>query len=84
MTSLNQIIIEGTLNGNVDKSTLVNKSFGYINNEDGLFQIQAWGNLADVFCQQGEQGRKIRVVGRLKHDGRTFILAEHIEYLEEK
>lgn len=84
MKPLNQIIIEGTLDGNVDKSTLVNKSFGYINNEDGLFQIQAWENLADVFCEQGKQGRKIRVVGRLKHCDRTFILAEHIEYLEEK
>lgn len=84
MKPLNQIIIEGTLDGDVTKSTLANKSVGYIRNEDGLFQIQAWGNFADVFCQQGKQGRKIRVVGRLKCDKRTFIVAEHIEYLEEK
>lgn len=81
MKPLNQIIIEGTLDGDVAKSTLANKSVGYIRNEDGLFHIQAWGNLADVFVSRGKQGKKIRAVGKLKHDGRTFILAKHIEYL---
>ena len=38
--------------------------------------------LAETCMKRLEKGRKIRVVGRLAQDGlKTFILAEHVEFM---
>lgn len=54
------------------------------------FDIDTWGKLAELCNQNGEKGRAVRVVGRLKQDrwtgsdgkncSKVKIIAEHVEF----
>lgn len=104
MNHLNSIILEGNLtkDGELKNtsfsvcslSVAVNRSY---KNKDGewvdevsFFDVECFGNMAEVAAKNAVKGRGIRVVGRLKQDrwadenGKTFskvkVIAEHIEF----
>lgn len=106
MNALNQIIIEGNLTRNPELKDLgnggkvctlpiaVNRTYktadGSKADEVSYFEIDAYGNLADVCQKWCPKGRGVRVVGRLKQnrwtddDGKSHskikVIAEHIEF----
>ena len=100
MNPINSIIIEGTI-GNVDKSLNGMTEFelhyerthkfpsGETLTEKSYFTVQTIGKLSEVFRSNADNGRGVRVVGRLKQiryelDGkehsRNVIVAEHVEF----
>lgn len=58
--------------------------------ETSFFDIEAWSTLAKLCDENGEKGRGVRVVGRVKQDrwtgtdGKKYskvkIIAEHVEF----
>ncbi|MCR5319517.1 MAG: single-stranded DNA-binding protein [Treponema sp.] len=106
MNCLNQIILEGNLVRQPEKRTLptgaavctlpiaVNRRYktgdGSYAEDVSYFDVDAFGNLADVCVKWCPKGRGIRVVGRLKQnrwkdeDGKSHsrvkVIAEHIEF----
>lgn len=67
-----------------------NPNNGETNEEVSFFDIEAYGNIAEICEKNIYKGRGIRVVGRLKqnrwkdNNGKSFskvyIVAEHVEY----
>lgn len=104
MNLLNSVIIEGNIRENVFKNngrvnyceTVINtpryyKEQGELINDDSNFVVLAYGKLGDVMDMQGDVGRGIRVVGRMKEErdpmkatSRIVIIAEHIEFKPRK
>ena len=108
MNNLNSILIEGNIVRepelrSLTKGTTVstfqiatNRFFKQdtgMEKEVSFFNIQAWSKLAERVGSQGQKGRGVRVVGRLKQDrwqdrdgkaqSKIFIVAEHIEFRPE-
>ena len=105
MNPLNSILLEGNVVKQPDiretaKGTAVctfsiasNRSFrseaGIFDKEVSFFEVEAWGQLAIICCQQCTKGRGVRVVGRLKqgrwtdtagkNHSKVTIIAEHVE-----
>jgi single-strand DNA-binding protein len=106
MNSLNQIIIEGNVVKTPEKKELnqgmricmiplaVNRRYktkdGSEADEVSYFDVETYGNLADVCSQWCPKGRGVRVVGRLKQQrwktktgeskAKVTIIAEHVEF----
>lgn len=106
MKGLNSIIIEGILTKDVVLQSTVkggqvcNFSIAYSHRlskvdsgfEEGayLFNVEAWGRLAQTCADLGHKGRGVVVVGRLKEDrwvgeddkvrSKVIIVAEHMEF----
>ena len=105
MNNLNSVLIEGNLVKDVQtRSTTKGTNVctfpiatnRYYRQETGMekevsfFNVEAWGKLAESAERQGNKGRGIRVVGRLKQDrwtgtdgkpqSKIVIVAEHIEF----
>ena len=106
MNCLNQIILEGNLVREPERKTLpsgasvctmpiaVNRKYktgdGAYADDVSFFDVEAFGNLAEVCAKWCPKGRGIRVVGRLKQNrwkdeagkshSRVKIIAEHIEF----
>lgn len=105
MNALNQIILEGNVVRQPEKKENVSFSVctfplavnrfiktadGRTNEEVSYFDVDSFGNLADVTCKCAFKGRGVRVVGRLKQErwkdadgkgrSKVKIIAEHIEY----
>ncbi len=106
MNSLNQIIIEGNVVKTPEKKELnqglrvcmiplaVNRRYkakdGSEADEVSYFDVETYGNLADVCAQWCPKGRGVRVVGRLKQQrwktktgeskAKVTIIAEHVEF----
>lgn len=105
MNGLNSLIIEGNMVrdpvlGETSKGTpfctftiATNRSY-ILNNEPieevSYFDIEAWTSIAEVCKENGERGRGVRVVGRLKQDrwmgkdgkncSKVKVVAEHVEF----
>ena len=102
MNMINSIIIEGTI-VEAKKSNMTNtvritaKSIrnykgpdGNVLDEISYFDIDTYGNLADVCEKWAEKDRDIRVIGRLKQErwtddsgkncSKIIVIAEHIEF----
>ena len=104
MNCLNQLILEGTCVKDVEfrdvpipnaKAVIaVERSY---KSEDGAeikevsyFDIESFGQLAEVISKHGKKGRGIRVVGRLKQNrwtdetskthSRVSVVAEYVEF----
>ncbi len=106
MNSLNSIIIEGNITRQPELKDFanggkvctlpiaVNRRFktadGNSQDEVSYFDIDTFGNLADVCAKWCPKGRGVRVVGRLKQnrwtdtDGKAHskvkVIAEHVEF----
>jgi single-strand DNA-binding protein len=105
VNDLNSILIEGELIKDAvhDKtpkdimactftiaSTRCYKSKTGLEKETGYFEIQVFGKLAEASHNLAHQGRRVRVVGRIKQNrwndiylkphSKMVIVAEHIEY----
>ena len=106
MNALNQIILEGNIVRQPERKEMpsgstvctlpvaVNRRYktqgGDVAEEVSYFDVDAYGNLADVCAKWCPKGRGVRIVGRLKQnrwkdeDGkahsRVKIIAEHIEF----
>jgi single-strand DNA-binding protein len=110
MNNLNSILIEGNLVSDPVIATLNNGSsicrFSIASNryyknsenermeEVNFIDVDTWGNLAEACNAYLSKGRKVRVVGRLKHDRwedddnqkkeNYVIVAEHVEFYPPK
>jgi single-strand DNA-binding protein len=102
MNHLNSVLIEGNLandplrsmHTNICTFTLASNRFfkqdSGIENETSYFDVEAWGKLAEGCYSQGQKGRGVRVVGRLKQErwtetdgtpySKIIIVAEHVEF----
>ena len=106
MNALNQIILEGTIVRQPERKEMpsgnavctlpvaVNRRYksqgGELTDEVSYFDVDAYGNLAEVCAKWCPKGRGVRIVGRLKQnrwkdeDGKSHsrvkIIAEHIEF----
>jgi len=104
MNNLNSVLIEGNLVHDPDLKKTENgtdlctfclstkryfKEGPEIKEEECLFNVETWDELA-AYCQKsGKKNQSVRVVGRLKQDWTTFheikipniyIVAEHVEF----
>jgi len=105
-----QVVIEGNLVADPILATVANganicrfsiASNRYYRNSEkesveevNYIDIDTWGNLAEVCGKYLTKGRKVRVVGRLKHDRwedddntpreNYVIVAEHVEFYPDK
>lgn len=109
MSMLNSVILEGdiTKTGNIvqfadgqrqlEVTIAVKRQYrnrdGFTVEETSEFNVNAYGNTADLLAEKGVIGQGIRVVGRLIQvkwvdDGRqqsaVKLIAEHIEYKPKK
>lgn len=105
MNGINSLVLEGELseistqkNGEVSVTTLklcVTRTIkGLSKIESYCFDVECYGHLAETLEVQFEEGRGVRIVGRLSQssslgsDGkthlRTFIIAEHIDFKPRK
>ena len=105
MNHLNSIILEGKVttitrppfNGlrrTVRFTVESRRTYEYENatyEEFNSFDVEAYDNLADACSANMEEGRIVRIVGRLRQycpgsESRVVIVAEHVEYkpVEEK
>ena len=105
MNSLNSILIEGNLVRDSEMHTTQRgttvctfqiatnrfyKKDSNMEKEVGFFNVETWGKMAEKADVNGQKGRGVRVVGRLKQDrwhdkdGKTqskvVIVAEHVEF----
>jgi len=97
MNALNSILIEGNVVDTPEKREtvhgrticnfkIVNSRFEYHGGtpekEDSIFDIEAYGKLAESCVESCTEGRGVRVVGSLKRyeDGSVKIVAEHVEF----
>jgi single-strand DNA-binding protein len=106
MNALNQIILEGNVVRQPEKKELsngthvcmipiaVNRRYktreGELTDEVSYFDVDTFGNLADVCSEWCPKGRGVRVVGRLKQDrwkneegksrSKVTVIAEHVEF----
>ncbi|MDR1909369.1 MAG: single-stranded DNA-binding protein [Spirochaetaceae bacterium] len=105
MNNLNSILIEGNMVRDpilrtTPKGTRVcsfsiasnryYKQDGNYEREVGFFDVECWGKLSEAVQNNGQKGRGVRVVGRLKQDrwtgadekprSKVSIVAEHIEF----
>jgi single-strand DNA-binding protein len=105
MNNLNSVLIEGNMvrdplirstpkgtqvcHFSIASNRLYRLDSGF-EKEVSFFDIEAWGKLAVACTNQGQKGRGVRVVGRLKQDrwtgsdgkshNKVAIVAEHVEY----
>ncbi len=105
MKALNSLIIEGnmvrdpilrnTQNGTAVCAFSIASNRNYKKNDEfvqetSYFDVESWGNLAKLCDENGEKGRGVRVVGRIKQDrwtgsdGKNYnkvkVVAEHVEF----
>ncbi len=106
MNALNQIILEGNVTREVELKDFnngskvctvpiaVNRRYktqeGTYSDEVSFFEVDAFGNLAEVCSKWCPKGRGVRVVGRLKQNrwtdsegkshSKVKVIAEHIEF----
>jgi single-stranded DNA-binding protein len=94
MNNLNSVLIEGKVlydldtTGTISKFIIESRGFyhSYKTNElteyISNFSIKCYGRLAEICNKDLVAGKEIRVVGHLaqkKLDGKTWIIAEHVE-----
>lgn len=94
MNNLNSVLIEGKVlhdldtTGTISKFIIESKGFYYSYKTNELTEnilysnIKCYGRLAEMCNKNLVAGKEIRVVGHLaqkKLDGRTWIIAEHVE-----
>ena len=99
MNQINSVIVEGNLvNGKREEKVFIfsisaNRFYKDRNGEEqvetSFFDVESWGNLADLCERQFEKGRGIRIVGRLKQKrwtdecgklhSKVVLIAEHVE-----
>jgi single-stranded DNA-binding protein len=96
MNDLNSVLIEGVINvppkffNKGQKFVIASNWFRKTENgyekEVNLFDVAVYGKLAEEILAKGEQGRRVRVVGRMKQSFKNdeipkfIIIAEHIEF----
>lgn len=91
--NLNSLIIEGSLKTGNREGTcfefvlITNRTTrtttGGKMNVKASFDVLTYGKLADICEEKFEQGRGIRIVGRLDNrDSKVVIVAEHVEFKE--
>lgn len=90
MNQLNNLIIEGNFVDGKREENVFNFSVAYNRfykdengdgqNETSFFDVECYGNNADLCEKHFQKGRGIRIVGRLKQvEKRVVIVAEHVE-----
>jgi single-stranded DNA-binding protein len=95
MNDLNSVLIEGVIHvppkffNNGQKFVIASNWFKKTENgfekEVNLFVFAVYGKLAQEILAKGEQGRRVRVVGRMKQKKekdeipKFIIIAEHVE-----
>ena len=56
-------------------------SFTLLKNDEGTFNIRAFGEMAYSFMRYGKAGSRVRVVGKLcTKYGVAYILIEHMDF----
>jgi single-strand DNA-binding protein len=105
MNNLNSILIEGNMvrdpiarttpkGSQVCSFSIASNRYytidGKMEHEVSFFDVESWGKLAELVQSEGQKGRAVRVVGRLKQDrwtgtdqkprSKVSIVAEHIEF----
>jgi len=101
MNNLNSVLIEGAMTYAPQtipsekgitactfaiESNRYHKEGGELKKETWTFDIECESKLAENVLEIGQEGSKVRVVGRLKGNGRfgVVIVAEHVEFQKNK
>lgn len=97
MNGLNNLILEGKITNDVEltetetglkfASALVSYSRAYRNaegetkEEESIFEVECWGNLAEIIVKFSKTKKGVRIVGRLRQkENKVVVIAEHLEF----
>lgn len=54
---------------------------GETKEEESIFEIECWGNLAEIIAKYSKTKKGVRIVGRLRQkENKVVVIAEHLEF----